>query len=168
MHSRFTLVELMIVVAIVMILAAIAIPNFNEMQLRAKRAELPSNVDGIATAFVAYITANDVTPPSGGWNPDGSPGKAQRAWTTGDYFEDAGYAPDGMVRGSYQHNATGCPPNSVQGVGLDCTSGSDSCISGMIDVDDDGDEPCLFIRIHDGGNNPVTAPDYDYWAPNIY
>ena len=51
----FTLIELMIVVAIIGILAAIAIPNFLAYQARAKQSEAKTNLGGIYTSQVGYF-----------------------------------------------------------------------------------------------------------------
>jgi prepilin-type N-terminal cleavage/methylation domain-containing protein len=50
----FTLIELLIVVAIIAILAAIAVPNFLEAQVRAKVSRVYGELRTLATAYEAY------------------------------------------------------------------------------------------------------------------
>ena len=125
----FTLIELMIVVAIIGILAAIAIPNFLAMQLRAKRAELPSNLDGIRTAEKAYhaewdgFTSASVTPAT-------QPGRTPVNFEAGGFgsFQNLGWVADGKVRGQYSSVATNAPSNVDD----------DFVASATSDVDGDG------------------------------
>jgi prepilin-type N-terminal cleavage/methylation domain-containing protein len=54
MRRAFTLIELLIVVAIISILAAIAIPNFQEAQTRAKISAVKNNMRVVATNLEMY------------------------------------------------------------------------------------------------------------------
>jgi type IV pilus assembly protein PilA len=55
----FTLIELMIVVAIIGILAAIAIPNFLRFQAKSKQSEAKTNLGGIFTGQTSYLGENN-------------------------------------------------------------------------------------------------------------
>jgi len=60
----FTLIELMIVVAIIGILAAIAIPNFLRFQLKSKSSEGKVNLAAIRTAEESYLAEYGIYVPA--------------------------------------------------------------------------------------------------------
>jgi len=61
-YNAFTLSELLIVVAIIAILAAIAVPNFLDAQARSKVARVHSDLRSIATAMEAYAVDQQTYP----------------------------------------------------------------------------------------------------------
>lgn len=116
--AGFTLIELMIVVAIIGILAAIAIPNFITYQLRAKTSEAKTNLGGIKTSQEAFRASIDDYAILSNANPGGmSYLPTKQAWdktticptTCGrgaadmcDRFKCIGYEPAGQVYYIYQ------------------------------------------------------------------
>lgn len=64
MRKAFTLIELLIVVAIIGILAAIAVPNFLQAQLRAKISRVEGDLRAMKTAIECYRLDNAGYPPS--------------------------------------------------------------------------------------------------------
>ena len=61
-RCAFTLIELLIVVAIIAILAAIAVPNFLEAQTRSKVSRTKVDMRSLATGLEAYLVDNNHYP----------------------------------------------------------------------------------------------------------
>lgn len=67
-RKAFTLIELLIVVAIIAILAAIAVPNFVEAQTRSKVSRVKADLRTIATALESYAVDQNHYPWTGPTN----------------------------------------------------------------------------------------------------
>lgn len=74
----FTLIELLIVVAIIAILAAIAVPNFLEAQTRSKVSRVLAEFRTVATAVESYHVDHAVYPAH--MTPTGAAGSYQEPW----------------------------------------------------------------------------------------
>jgi prepilin-type N-terminal cleavage/methylation domain-containing protein len=61
----FTLIELMLVVAIIGLLAAIAIPKFSDMVIRAKEAAIKGKLGALRSAVTIYYADNEGIYPQG-------------------------------------------------------------------------------------------------------
>jgi type IV pilus assembly protein PilA len=134
----FSLIELLIVVAIILIIAAIAIPNFLRARESANESSAVSSIHAINTAEIAYSSANpgigfsvalaDLGPAGGGYI-DSSLASGTKAGYKFTYVQDASATPslgytfnaDPVTRGvtgqrsfySDQNNATHYNQNAV-------------------------------------------------------
>lgn len=97
----FTLVELMVVVAIIGVLASVAIPSFVNYQLTSKRAEAFANLSSLGKAQKSYFAEfNNYVPAAA--EPSFTLGQApttvvRDSTAIGTAFEDIGWTPEGDV-----------------------------------------------------------------------
>jgi len=109
-NKGFTLIELMIVVAIIGILAAIAIPNFLRFQLKSKSSEGKVNLAAIRTAEESYLAEFGVyvgavlSPATVGSNGGSSKTPFVNVAGANAGFDQLGWSPEGQVFFQYGVN----------------------------------------------------------------
>ncbi|WP_288491917.1 pilin [uncultured Pseudomonas sp.] len=90
-QKGFTLIELMIVVAIIGILAAIAIPQYQDYTARAQATEALNLMDGVKTQAIEYYSDH------GAWPAITDIGYTAKTDVAGKYVNDVDIATTGVI-----------------------------------------------------------------------
>jgi type IV pilus assembly protein PilA len=121
LQQGFTLIELMIVVAIIGILAAIAIPAYQDYTIRSQVSEGLSLADGAKTAIAEFYTNHGSFPSA-----NASAGLAPSGSITGNYVlsVDAGTTTKGVITVTYGNKANSNITNKTLLLSANATGGS--------------------------------------------
>ncbi len=166
-QKGFTLIELMIVVAIIGILAAVAIPAYGDYTARAQAAEAFTLMDGFKTPLTELYTSTGTF-----LIDDGTNGVA--GITAGKYVASVGTGTGGAAGGDFsvvsQFGAVGTgPSNKIAGLSVHMyynpNDGSWSCANG----DGTGDDQTTVAAVVSGtpAIGTVAQPGANQIPPNI-
>lgn len=117
-QKGFTLIELMIVVAIIGILAAIALPAYQDYTARSQMSEAMTLASGARTAVSEYWTSEGAMPTT-----NAMAGLAGAASITGNYVRQVAVAANGVITATMK--TTGVS-SGIQGVTLVLTPNTTS------------------------------------------
>lgn len=166
--AGFTLVEVMIVVALIGVLASVAVPSFIAYQAKSRRSEAYSNLRAIASSQSSFYATKGVYYGTGLSWPDpagyGGLGAHRMTWDapSESAYSQLGWSPEGQVYYSYETNTPEVP-------GSGCTCSLCFSATAFGDVDENGQVSALMYSHPEpdgaGGFDECPSRLFPFWAP---